>query len=163
MASNRMPGNLMGLEINGKFVRCELACEFSFETDLRAASPIDSGRWKEYVPGVRSWSIALNASMLFQMIGSGLDTVLNAFMTGEIMDIRFVPKRFDVPHMEIKGKVLVHNGGVSAVSNARAGWNTVLAGNGPFTVTFTNPAVWSQSGDNVVDQSENKAIYVGHG
>lgn len=162
MASNKMSGNIMGLEINGTFVKCELACEFTYEADMRAASPVDSGRWKEWVPGVRSWSISLNAAMLFQMVGAGVDVVLNAFLTGELLNIRFVPKRRDVPHIEIKGTVFVRSGGISAVANTRSTWNTVLAGNGPFTVTITTPKIWSQDGGNAVDQSENKVVYVGH-
>src|SRR5690606_4114988 len=97
MASNKMSGNLMGLEINGMFIKCEQSCEFTYETDLRSASPVDAGRWKEYVPGVRMWGISLNAGLLFNAIGSGVDTVLNAFLTGELIEVRFMPKRLDIP------------------------------------------------------------------
>lgn len=157
-----MSGNIMGLEINGSFIRCELLSEFMFEADMRAASPVDSGRWKEWVPGVRSWNINLNAGMLIQMAGSGVDTVLNAFLTGELVGVRFVPKRIDVPHLEIKGTAFVRSGGISAAAFTRATWNTTLTGNGPFSVSITQPKIWSQSGDNAVDQSENKLVYVGH-
>lgn len=162
MASNRMSGSLMGLEINGTFIKCELSCEFTYETDLRSASPVDAGRWKEWVPGVRSWSINLNAAMLMRMAGTGVDVVLNAFLTGEILNVRFVPKRLDVPHLEIRGKAFVRSGGINAIANTRSTWTTTLTGHGPFSVTITTPMIWSQDGENAVE-SDNKLIYVTHG
>ena len=134
MANNKMSGNLLGLEINGQFISCELSCEFNFEADLRGASPVDAGRWKEWIPGVRSWNISLNAAMLIRMVGTGATTILNAFLTGEIINIRFATRRTDVPDFAIIGKAIVQNGSIIGGVNSLATWNTVLQGNGPFTI-----------------------------
>jgi predicted secreted protein len=139
MAQNRMSGNLLGLEINGEFVSCEMSCEFNFETDLRGASPKGVGRWKEVIPGVSSWSISLNAGMLMKMAGASVHTVLNAFLLGEIMIIRLRTRLYDhSPVFAISGQVYVQNGGISASVNARATWNTTLTGNGAFTFETNN-------------------------
>lgn len=135
--SNRLPGNVLGLEIDDNFVSCETSCEFSFEQDLRGASAIDSGRWKETIQGVRSWSISLNAAMLIASSPADAYTILNAFLTGSRMKIRFRTKFTGFGSFMIVGYVNVQNGGVSAAVNTSSSWNTTLQGDGPFSLTDT--------------------------
>lgn len=152
MASNRMSGNTIGLEINGEFVSCETSCEFSFEADLRPASPILSGRWKEFVAGVRSWSVNLNAAMLLRMLdGASVDTVLNAFLTGATLGIRFRVKDPALPNFIISGNVMVQSGSISAPVNTLAGWTVLLTGNGPFTIEVNTNLVYVLATDDVGD------------
>jgi predicted secreted protein len=134
MATNKMPGNLLGLNINGSFISCETSCEFSFDAEMRGASPILAGRWKEVIPGIRSWSISLNAAMLLQAAGSNVLTVLNAFMTGEELTLRFSVKNFAVSDFVLSGKAFVQSGTISAPVNSGASWNTVLTGSGAFSI-----------------------------
>lgn len=153
MASNRMSGNLLGLEINGEFVPCEISCEFNFEADLRPASPIVSGRWKEWIAGVRTWSINLNAAMLLRMLdGASLPVILNAFMTGELMGIRFMVTNPAFPNFILSGNVIVQNGSISSTVNTKAGWNTVLMGNGPFEAEINTNLVYILATDDVGDE-----------
>lgn len=134
MANNKMSGNLLGLKINDTFISCEISCEFNFDADLRGASPVDAGRWKEWIPGVRSWNINLNAAMLMRMTGTGVNTILNAFLTGEKLSIVFGVRRTDIPHFSISGNAHVQNGNIAGGVNTLATWNTTLQGDGPFTV-----------------------------
>lgn len=136
-----MPGNLIGLEINGNFVSCEMSCEFNYEGELLPASPMQEGGWAEWIMGVKTWNISLNAGMLLRMMGTGLPEVLNAFLKGEKLNIRFGTNRVDMPNFLIVGKVWPGNGTISAGVNARANWNTTFKGDGPFTIEInTNTA-----------------------
>jgi len=142
----RMPGNLIGLQIEGNFIDCETSCEVAFETDLMPASPQDSGGWKEYISGVRSWSVTLNAGMLMRMAGTGLNTILNAFLTGQQMAIKVTTKNQDLyPNMTLSGNVLLQNGGFSAAVNSLASWNATFQGNGALAISINDNVVMAIS------------------
>lgn len=165
MARNKMPGNLLGVQLAGSYISCELQCVFNFEADLRGASPVDAGRWKEWIPGVRSWNITLDAAMLIRMNGTGLNTILNAFLTGERIAVRFGTKNTaNVPSFAIVGNVYVQNGAITGGVNALATWNTVLQGDGPFTAEINENVVFAIStvlDDSEVLQDGNNNIIVG--
>lgn len=148
-----MSGNLLGLEINGEFVPCEISCEFNFEAELRPASPVTSGRWKEWIAGVRTWSISLNAAMLLRMLdGASLPVVLNAFMTGELLGVRFMVRNTTFPNFILSGNALVQSGSIGSTVNVLAGWNTVLMGNGPFEAEINTNLVYVLATDDVGDE-----------
>lgn len=134
MAQQKIKGDLIGLNINGVDVSCETSCEFSFEVDMRAASAIKSGRWKEVIPGVRSWQMSVNANMVLEAAGADATTVLNAVLTGEIMTLRFRTKDSILPEFVIVGEAYVASGGISASVATTATWNTTFIGSGPFTL-----------------------------
>jgi len=161
----RMPGNLIGLQIGGTFVDCETSCDVSFETDLWPASPRESGGWKEYIAGVKSWSITLNAGMLMRMAGTGLNTVLNAFLTGQEMAVKVTTKNQDLyPNFTISGRVLLQNGGFSAAVSTLASWNATFQGNGPMRIDINTNMLLALSvnqSDTAVLQDGNDAILVG--
>jgi len=147
----RMPGNLVGLQIDGSFIDCETSCDVSFETDLMPASPRDSGGWKEYISGVKSWSITLNAGMLMRMAGTGLNTILNAFLSGQPMAVKVTTKKQDLyPNFTIYGNVLLQNGGINAAVNSLASWNATFQGDGAMNISIN---------DNVVQAIASKADY----
>lgn len=162
----KMPGNLIGLKIDGNFVDCETSCEVSWETDLLPASPQDSGGWKEYIAGVRSWSVTLNAAMLLRMSGTGLNTILNAFLTGGNMAVRVTTKRQDLyPSFTIYGNVILQNGGLSAAVNSMASWNATLQGNGKMNIEINSnivQAISANYNDTKLVQDGNNNIIVGN-
>lgn len=132
MPTNKLPGNLLGIEIDGKFVACETSCEFTFEADMLDASAVDSGRWKEVIAGLRSWSISVNASMLIQSSATDLTSIINAFVSGQRMRVRIKTKVAMIGSILITGYVIVQNGGLSAAVNSTTTWNTTLQGDGAF-------------------------------
>lgn len=164
MANNKMSGNLLGLKVNGTFISCEISCEFNFDADLRGASPVDAGRWKEWIPGVRSWNITLNAAMLIRMAGTGVNTILNAFLMGEKVDVVFGVRRTDIPSFSITGKAHIQNGSIAGGVNTLATWNTTLQGDGPFTAQINENIVYAIStvlDDTEILQDGNGDIVVG--
>lgn len=134
-----MSGNLLGVKINGNFIDCEMSCEFNFDCDLLPASPLDDGRWKSYISGVRSWNVTVNAAMLMRMAGTGFNTILNAFYSGDLMAISLTTKAQELyPNMTISGNVRLRNGGLSASVNTLANWNATLEGDGAFITSIND-------------------------
>lgn len=134
MAASKLSGNLVGVEIDGKFVVCETSCELSFEADMMDASAVDSGRWKGVIAGLRSWSVSVNASTLIQSSASDFNTILNAFISDVVMKVRIRTKVPMIGSVIITGNVIVQSGGLSAAVNSTTGWNTVLQGDGAFVL-----------------------------
>lgn len=132
--SNRLPGNVLGLQIGDSYVACETSCELTFEQELKSASSVEKGRWNAYVQGLRSWSISLNAAMLISSAGADAFTILNAFMTGERMRISFRTKFPGYGSFIVSGYVVVQSGGVSAQANTGSNWNVVLQGDEAFNM-----------------------------
>lgn len=132
MPTNKLSGNLLGIEIDGKFVACETSCEFSFEADMLDASAVDSGRWKEVIAGLRSWSVSVNAAMLLQSSATDLTSIINAFVSGARMRVRIKTKVAMIGSIMITGYVIVQSGGLSAAVNSTSTWNTTLEGDGAF-------------------------------
>lgn len=132
MAASKLSGNLLGVEIDGKFVACETSCEFNFEADMIDASAKDIGRWKGVIPGLRSWSVSVNASMLIQSSPTDFTTIINAFISGVRMRVRIRTKIAMIGTVMITGYVVVQSGGLSAAVNSTTGWNTTLQGDGAF-------------------------------
>lgn len=132
MAASKLSGNLLGVEIDGKFVACETSCEFNFEADMIDASALDIGRWKGVIPGLRSWSVSVNAAMLIQSSPTDFTTIINAFISGAKMRVRIRTKVAMIGTIMITGYVVVQSGGLSAAVNSTTGWNTTLQGDGAF-------------------------------
>lgn len=129
----KISGNLLGLEINGNFIDCETSCEFTFEVEMRGASAVTSGRWREVIPGIRSWSVSVNAMLVLSSVGNNVDVVYNAFISGEMLGVKFRARPTSDEEFTISGNAFVTSGAISGPINALANFNTTLTGSGPFT------------------------------
>lgn len=143
MASSLIPGNpgtirgaLIGLKINDSFVSCETSCEFSFDVNMLAASPPDSGRWASFIPGLRSWKMTVNMNLLLASVGADIKTVLQAVITGEAVQLQFRTNVSISPHMIISGTAYPQTGGITAPGKGNATANVTFTGSGPFTTDF---------------------------
>lgn len=143
MADSLIPGNpgvirgaLIGLTINGQFVSCETSCDFKFDVEMLPASASTSGRWKEFIAGIRSWSMTVNGNLLLATVGADIKTVLNAVLTGEEVALEFRTRGGISPYLIISGQALPQTGGISAPSSGNASWNITFQGTGPFECDF---------------------------
>lgn len=129
----KVSGNLLGLEVNGQFIACETSCEFTYEVEMRGASSVISGRWKEVIPGVRSWAVSLNANLMLEAAGANVQPILDAVLSGDVVALRFKTRPLATDELVISGKAFVSNGGISGPVNANANFNTTFTGSGPFS------------------------------
>lgn len=129
-------GSLIGLKIDGVYVACETSSEFNFEVDMLSASAPDSGRWKSFVAGIRSWSITVSAQLLLSAAGADISTVLNAVLTGAEVDLEFRSKSTVTTSFSISGKALPKTGNIGAGVVGKGSWTVTFQGTGPFTTNF---------------------------
>lgn len=127
-------GSLIGLTINNKYVSCETSCDFNFEVEMIDISPITSGRWRESLPGIRSWNMNVNGNLLLATVGADVKTVLSAVLTGEKVDLAFRTRGSISPYFVISGQAYPKSGGINAANTGKANWNIAFQGTGPFEV-----------------------------
>ena len=131
-----LEGRLMGLSINGYAVECETQCDFNFDVEMLPASAISSGRWKNFIPGVRSWSITVAGNTLLKNAGADIKTILNAVLTGEIVELSFRTHPDISPYLIISGQAIPRQGNLSSANVGFSGWNVVFQGINAFTVDW---------------------------
>lgn len=130
-------GNLIGLKINGAFVSCETSCEFSFENDMIPCSAEDSAGWKEFIMGIRSWKMVVNAGLLLESVGADIKTIITGALMARLpIFLQFSTRPSSTLEMIISGSALPNTGGITAPSNASANWNCTFQGTGPLSTTF---------------------------
>lgn len=129
-------GALIGVRINGQFVSCETNCEFHVDVDMLPASPPASGRWKSVIPGLRNWTMTVDGNLLLASVGADVKTVLNAIITGELVELEFRTRTGIAPYLIIAGNGYPQSADITAASTGKAKWNVVFQGDGPFTTDF---------------------------
>lgn len=131
-----LQGTLLGLQVGGVFVSCELSCDFNFTVDMLPASAVDSAGWKEFISGIRSWSVNVSGRLLAEAVGADFKTI-----------IEYVKQRFPVyltigtrpsatTQMSISGYALPATGGFSGPNKGFASWQVSFQGTGEFTTSF---------------------------
>lgn len=139
-------GALMGLTIGGKFIDCETSCDFNFDIEMVPAASPNSARWADPIPGVRSWTMSVNANLLLAASTTNAATVFNGIMTGEKFEIEFRTKPEVSPYFIIKGSAYVQSGSMTAGATGLANWNVTFQGAGPFTTDYEEFWIFIQQG-----------------
>lgn len=163
MADLILPGNpgpirgaLIGLKINGNFVSCETSCEFTFDVDMLAASAPTEGRWKSFIPGLRSWKMTVNMNLLLGSVGADIKTVLMAVMLGDAVDLQFRTNISISPYLIISGTAYPTTGGITAPGKGNATANVTFQGSGPFVCDFEQFYLII----NAMPATDDKPIYI---
>lgn len=131
-----VPGKLLGVQIGNSFVSCETSCDFNCTVDMLAASPVTSGRFKEFIPGMIGWTVTVNANLLLASQQADVKIVLAAIEVGTKMGISFATRGGISPHMIISGFAYPQTVGISAPGTGLATTNIVFQGTGPTTLDF---------------------------
>jgi len=127
----KVPGKLLRIKIDGEYISCETSCDFNCEVEMRGASAVTSGRYKEVIPGLRSWSINLNANLLLQASGANVRPIMNAILSGDIIEVEMSTDAVLIQGLSIVGKAHVSTLGISGAASSNVGFNTTLTGSGP--------------------------------
>lgn len=134
MASNVIKGNRINLSFNGLNISCQTSCELSFDAEMIGASSVSSGRWKEFVAGIRSWSFTVNANVLkANNTGADVRNVLAAYLSGQRVFMEMKSTTGELIELVFSGYVLVQNGGIQAGNVGAATWNGTFQGTGALT------------------------------
>lgn len=148
-----IPGSLIGLMINGAFVSCEVSCQINFTQDNIASSAIDSGGWKEYVNGIRGWSMSVNGSLLLEAVGSDIKAMIQTgYINQYPMFAQFSTQPSEDIQLSFSGAVLFNTANISAASTGVANWTATLQGTGELVATYQNLPL-------LIDSMPSEALY----
>lgn len=134
MASNAIKGNRINLSFNGLNISCQQSCELNFDSEMIGASSVSSGRWKEVIQGLRSWSINVNAKVLKNNTsGADIRNVIQAYLSGQRVFVEMKSSTGSLVELTFSGYVIVQGGAIQAPATGDATWNGVFQGTGPLT------------------------------
>lgn len=137
MASNIVKGSRLNISFNGLNISCQTACELSFDAEMIPASAVTSGRWKEFVAGIRSWSISVNAKLLkANTSGADVRNVIAAYLSGQKVFMEMKTTTGELVELTFSGYVLVQNGGIQGGATGAATWNGSFQGTGELTTNI---------------------------
>lgn len=127
-------GSLIGIKVDGNFINCETSCDFNCEIEMLPASAVTSGRWKEVIPGLRSWTMSVNMNLLLATVAADVKSILmGALLTGDKVFLDFSTKTAISPLLSISGYAYPQTIGISAPGQGIATSTITFQGSGPFT------------------------------
>lgn len=130
-------GSLIGLIINGAFVECETSCQINFNQDMLPSSAIDSGAWKEFILGIRSWTINISGNLLLESVGSDIKAMITSGYINRLpMFAQFSTRPSSDIQLSFEGAVLFNQASITAASTGSANWTTTLQGTGALNTTY---------------------------
>ena len=136
---SNVAGNLIGLMYNGAFVSCEVSCTINFEREMLAASAIDSGGWKEFIYGVRGWSVTVNANLLLEAVGADVKVAITGgFIQSLPILLNFSTRPSATTQLNLSGLALLQNGQITSPAAGIATTSLTFQGTGPLTTSFQN-------------------------
>ncbi len=136
VVNDKVEGLLMNVTIDGAPLRCETNADFSYTIDLLPATNPNQGRWKDFIPGVQSWSISVNGLLLLRSLGADFKTLVESAKQGKKLHLRFGSLPNVTPSYAIEGFVLPTNLGLSAPSNDLTSWTITFQGCGEFATDW---------------------------
>lgn len=130
-------GSLIGLIINGAFVECETSCQINFNQDMLPSSAIDSGGWKEFINGIRSWTISVNGNLLLEAVGSDIKALIQTGFINQLpMFAQFSTRPSSDIQLQFSGACLFNTASITAASTGAANWTANLQGTGMLTAAY---------------------------
>lgn len=135
-------GNIIGLMTNGAFTSCEVSCTINFNQEMLPASAIDSGRWKEFVAGIRDWNISVNGNLLLESVSSDIKSILSANFFGSLpIFVQFSTRPSADIQLLFSGNALFQSGNITAGTNSSANWSATLQGTGALNHSYQDFAL----------------------
>lgn len=128
-------GRLIGIAANGTFFACETASEFNCSADMLPATSPLSGRWKEFLPGNRSWTMTVNQRLLSDSVQDA-KSMLHVLFSGLPVYLQFRTRTGINPEMIIYGNAYPQAINFSAPAQGMAHTQITFQGSGPVNTNF---------------------------
>lgn len=129
-------GRLIGLQVNGAFVSCEVSCDFNFQVDMMPASAVDSEGWKEFIAGIRSWSVNVNGHLLAEAVGADFKTIMNAVFLRQQVLLTIGTRPSATTQLTLTGTALPATGGFTGPNKGASTWTVNFQGTGEIVASF---------------------------
>lgn len=136
------PGKFLGVKVNGAFVSCETNCTINFDIDMIAASAVDSGGWKEFVAGIRGWTISLDANLILDPVASDIKALITSGLINRLpLFVSFSTRPSVAIQLVLSGACLLSGGSITAPVKGSATWNVTLQGTGELDTQYNDFAL----------------------
>lgn len=129
-------GKLLGLQVGGLFISCEVSCNFNFQVAMLPASAVDSEGWVEFIAGLRSWSVQVDGQLLAEAVGADFKTILNAVFLRQQVLLIIGTRPSATTQMSIRGMALPSSGSFTGANKGSATWTTTFTGTGAPVASF---------------------------
>ena len=132
-------GKIIGLKINGVFTSCEISCQMDFQTEMLPASAVDSGRWKEFIAGVRGWTMQVNGNLLLEAVSSDIKALITTgYINGLPLFLQFSTRASSTIQMILSGAALLSAGNITSPITGSATWSANFQGTGELDTTYND-------------------------
>lgn len=130
-------GRLIGVQVGGSFISCEISSTINFKQENLPAAAVDSGRWAEFINGLREWGLNVNGGLLLEAVGADIKSILlaNYFDTIPLF-VMFSTRPTATTELILSGAALFNTGDMTAASSGNASWSTQLQGTGALNHSF---------------------------
>lgn len=138
-----MQGKIIGIKIDGGWTPCELECQLQFESELLPTSSRKKGYWRDFVEGLRGWSVSLSGRMTPMATNkAAFNQVVQKYLRNEnSFEIAFATKNGYWPAMKLSGKTMLVNCDFQANTTEMASYNMTFQGCG--NLEFEIDDLWS--------------------
>lgn len=145
-------GKLMGLKVNGVFISCEVSSDISFQGETLPATAIDSGGWKEFLSGLRSWSMNVNGQLLAEAVGADFKTIFNSFVSRNPILLTWSTRPSATTALSLTGTAIVASGSATGPNKGNSTWTVAFQGTGALVPSFQDFAL-------IIDAMPPEATY----
>ena len=95
------------------------------------ASAITSGGWKEFIKGIREWSLTVDGNLLLESVPSDIKGIITTGFIGQYpMIASFATRITSTIQLALSGAVLLDSASISAPQTGPANWNATFQGTG---------------------------------
>ena len=143
--NGRAEGMLLNVTVGGEPLQCETVADFSYSIEMLPATNPEEGRWRNFIPGVQTWSVTVNGHLLLESLGADFKTLVESARNGEKLLIRFGTLAGVTPEYAIEGYAYPSNLGLNAPTTGFAGWTVTFQGAGAFSTDWEAFGQESQS------------------
>lgn len=148
MASNKVPGNIIGVTINGVWYRCQTDATLTLTVNVTEEDPCKPDpddaeasdlAWVERTADSRDWSIDFSGALLRNSLEAGNPDIGELIIDGNVdVDVQFMTRpgqsKSDVDFI-YEGSGILTGFTFNAPVTGSATGDTSIAGNGPLTYT----------------------------
>ena len=132
-----MKGNMYGIRVGDDFIPCEISCEITITREMISKTGSWSGQYRAFKYGYADWQITLDAHSFLGVVGSSLNSLIDAQLGGVILDVYISARQSNVEEFDIGGSVLIPAMTITFPNTGKSTFNVTFQGTGDLIFNTT--------------------------
>lgn len=128
-------GRMIGMQINGNWIMCEVNCNIDIETDEIAVSPQVHGGWKEYIYGKKGWTASVDSRQIAGAAGRDYKSIVQAMLNSQTVTVALRTRNGVQYPIVVQGTAIIKSSSLTAGVQGKASYNMQFIGTSPLTIT----------------------------